>query len=251
MSVDLQPIGARGTTGAVLGQLADAIRRGDLRVGDSLPSERDLAAQLGVSRQTVRKAVRSLVEADVLEMISGQGARSGARLKTTFVPLYLDRTPRAAPSIGEIAEILEARRLLEPRVAVLAGFMHDANDYDRIEAVIALQRQETTLAGIRQLDIRFHLAVAAATHNGAIIALMQTMMGQIDVARDVVTLDERSEARETLDMNERTLRAIASRDQASIEAVMDEHLRMLETAWEHSSGRALPRVVPSFLLGSS
>jgi GntR family transcriptional repressor for pyruvate dehydrogenase complex len=251
MAVDLQPIGARGTAGAVLGQLADAIRRGDFATGDTLPSERDLAGQLGVSRQTVRKAVRSLADADVVELITGQGARSGARVKTSFVPLELDRVPRAAPSIGEVAEILEARRLFEPRVAVLAGFMLTAEDYDRIADVIALQRRETTLDGIRKLDIRFHLAVAAATHNGAIVTLMQTLMSQIDIARNVVTLDESSEARDTIDIHERTLKAIASRNQASIETIMDEHMRMLEQAWEDASGHALPRVVPSFLLGSS
>jgi GntR family transcriptional repressor for pyruvate dehydrogenase complex len=248
MNAELEPIGARGTSGAALERISEAIRQGEFMPGDRLPSERVLAQQLQVSRQTVRKAIQALVEAGVVEVLSGQGARSGARVRSNFVPLDVDRATMPMPNVGDVADVLEARRMFEPRVAVLAGFLMTNEDYDRIAEVLELQRAATTLHGIRQLDIRFHLAIAQAAHNQTIVEVMHTMMRRLDIARHVVTLDEADEACATIDIHERTLAALASRDQSRIEATMDEHLRMMEVAWERATGRALPRAVPSFLL---
>lgn len=246
MSVEFEPIGSRGTAGAATERIAAAIRQGRFRVGDRLPSERDLAQQMGVSRQTIRKAIHALADAGVLEILSGKGPRSGARVASDVVPLELGHR-MAPPNIGEIAGVLEARRLFEPRVAVLAGFLMNDQDYQAIHEVLELQRNAPDLEGVRDLDIRFHLAIARATHNRTVVVLMQALMEQLNVARDVVPLDS-EEALLTIAIHERTLEAIASRDQERIEAVMDEHLAMMEAAWQQASGRALPRTVPDFLL---
>ncbi|WP_320671386.1 FadR/GntR family transcriptional regulator [Patulibacter defluvii] len=246
MSVEFEPIESRGTAAAAMERIAAAIRQGRFGIGDRLPSERDLAQQMGVSRQTIRKAIHALADAGVLEILSGQGARSGARVATDVVPLELGAraTP---PNIGEIAGVLEARRLFEPRVAVLAGFLMNDQDYQAINEVLELQRNARDLEGVRDLDVRFHLAIARATHNRTIVVLMQALMEQLNVARYVVPLDP-DEDRRTIEIHERTLEAIASRDQQRIESVMDEHLGMMEAAWQQASGRALPRTVPDFLL---
>jgi len=59
---------------------------------------------------------------------------------------------------------------------------------------------------------------------------------------------EPGEAERAIDIHERTLAAVMSRDLEAIERVMDEHLAILERAWARESGRALPREVPDFLL---
>jgi DNA-binding FadR family transcriptional regulator len=248
-----RPIGARGTTGAVIQRIATAIREAQLRVGDPLPSERALAEQLGVSRPTVRKAVRALVDAGVLSMRVGRGPNSGAVVESDVVSLDLaGGTPPAPPRIGEIAGLLEARRLFEPRVAVLAGFLMNEDDYEAMASVIELQRASVDdLAGVRRLDIRFHMALAQATHNPTVVALMQVLLERLGVARSVVSIDPDREVSDTIRVHEETLEAVASRDHDRIEAAMDEHLRLLELAWERSSGRALPRAIPQFLLSST
>lgn len=241
MAANFQPLETQGTTDAVLQRIAMAISHGHFMPGDRLPSERDLASQLAVSRQTARNAVKILVDAGVVTVISGQGAGSGARVLSNYVPQGLIGGDRPQPDFRQVASVLEARRLIEPNVAVLAGFKMIDEDYDAMHEVIQLQKAASDLEGIRSLDTRFHLAIAAAAHNRVITAVMQDLTQQLDVARHVVSIDSQTEARATIDIHERTLEAILSRDSARIERVMDEHLRMLEDAWELASSRALPR----------
>lgn len=241
MTSTFQALDAQGTTDAALRRIAGAISQGLFLAGDRLPSERDLAAQLGVSRQTARNAIKILAHAGVLTVISGQGAGSGARIVSNDVPFDLIGGDRPQPDFREVASVLEARRLIEPNVAVLAGFKMIDEDYDAMHEVIELQKAAGDLEGVRSLDIRFHLAIANAAHNRVVSALMQDLMQRLDIARHVVSIDSESEARETIDVHERTLEAILSRDPDRIERVMDEHLSMMEKAWERASERALPR----------
>src|SRR5215211_6866297 len=202
-----KPVEARGTVRQVVERIAEPIRLGRLRFGDRLPAERALAQQLGVSRETVRKAVRALVDAGVLE----------------------------------------ARRLFEPRVAQLAGLLATEDDFAELEGVIDLQHELAAQPQrVRDLDAPFHLALARATHNATVVALMHTLFERLEVAKRFAI--EPGEAERAIDIHERTLAAFMSRDLDSIERVMDAHLSILERAWERESGRALPRKVPEFLL---
>jgi GntR family transcriptional repressor for pyruvate dehydrogenase complex len=241
-----EPVEARGTVRQVVERIAEPIRLGQLRFGDRLPAERSLAQQLGVSRETVRKAVRTLVDAGVLEVTAGRGSRSGIHVRSDLIPPDLLHGPASLP-IGEISGVLEARRLFEPRVAQLAGLLATEDDFAELQGVVDLQRE---LAGdpqrVRDLDAPFHLAVARATHNATVVALMQTLFQRLEVAKRFAI--EPGEAERAIDVHDRTLAAIMSRDLDAIERVMDEHLSILERAWAGESGRALPRKVPEFLL---
>lgn len=238
--------GGRGNVQDVVTVLSERIRRGDLRFGDRLPAERALAASLNVSRTTLRKGIRVLADAGVLEILSGVGRRSGTVVRSELVPAELIGRP--APPISEISGVLQARRLLEPRVAQLAGYAATEEDLAEIAQVIEQQR-EAAAAGdverVRQLDPSFHLEIARATHNETVVVLMQTLLLRLDLTRRP-TVGER-EAELTVDIHERTLAAIAGGDPFRIEVTMDEHLRMLESSWERDSGRDLPRAVPDFL----
>src|SRR5215211_5734438 len=134
-----KPVEARGTVRQVVERIAEPIRLGRLRFGDRLPAERALAQQLGVSRETVRKAVRALVDAGVLEVTSGRGSRSGIHVRSDLIPPELLHGPASLP-IGEISGVLEARRLFEPRVAQLAGLLATEDDFAELQGVVDLQR---------------------------------------------------------------------------------------------------------------
>jgi GntR family transcriptional regulator, transcriptional repressor for pyruvate dehydrogenase complex len=236
----------RGSVGDVVAELSEAIRGGDLRFGDPLPAERTLAARLNVSRTTLRKGIRILADAGVLEIRSGAGSRSGTVVRSELVPAEL--LGRAAPPIAEISGVLQARRLLEPRVAQLAGFAATEDDLAEIADVIRQQR-EAAEAGdvdrVRALDPSFHLAIARATHNETVVLLMQTLLQRLDLPRQPTKTE--GEAEWTVEIHERTLAAIAGRDPFRIEVTMDEHLGMLERRWQQDSGASLPRAVPDFL----
>jgi DNA-binding FadR family transcriptional regulator len=230
----------------VVAQLSEAIRGGDLRFGDPLPAERTLAARLNVSRTTLRKGIRILADAGVLEIRSGAGSRSGTVVRSELVPAEL--LGRPAPPIAEISGVLQARRLFEPRVAQLAGFAATEDDLEDIAEVLRQQR-EAAEAGdvdrVRQLDPSFHLAIARATHNETVVVLMQTLLQRLNLPRQPAIV--KGEAEWTVEIHERTLAAIAGRDPFRIEVTMDEHLRMLERSWQQESGAGLPREVPDFL----
>jgi GntR family transcriptional repressor for pyruvate dehydrogenase complex len=240
-----QEIPGRATHHDVVAQLAGAIQLGSLRFGDRLPSERTLAEQFGVSRATVRKASQVLADASVLEIRSGRGSASGIYVRSDVVPASLTASGDELP-LEEIAGVLEARRLFEPRVAQLAGFLATPDDLGELERIIDAQRQVAAdTMQVRGLDASFHLAIARATHNVTLVGLMQTLQQRLKLARHPLPLTE--EARVTIEMHERTLEAIATRDPDLIETTMLEHLGILEEAWRHQTGREIIRRAPDFL----
>jgi GntR family transcriptional repressor for pyruvate dehydrogenase complex len=246
VAFEFKQVEARGTVRQVVELIAEPIRLGQLRFGDRLPSERTLAAQLGVSRETVRKAVRTLADAGVLEVTSGRGSNSGIHVRSDLIPPELRHGPADFP-IGEISGVLESRRLFEPRVVQLAGLLATEDDFAALQEVIDDQRAGVADPHrVRQLDARFHLALARATHNATVVALMQTLFQRLEVAKRFAI--EPGEAERTIEVHEQTLAALMRRDLNLIERVMDAHLSILEHAWERESGRALPRKVPDFLL---
>jgi GntR family transcriptional regulator, transcriptional repressor for pyruvate dehydrogenase complex len=245
VTFSFQPLESRGTVPQVVERIVEPIRLGRLRFGDRLPSERTLAEQLHVSRETVRKAVRTLVDAGVLEVTSGKGSMSGIHVRSDLIPREL--LHGATVPIGEISGVLEARRVFEPRVAQLAGLLATEDDFAALQEVIDAQLQSADdPQRVRDLDAPFHLALARATHNATVVALMQTLFQRLEVAKRFAI--EPGEAQRAIEIHERTLAALMSRELDAIEVTMDEHLTILELAWERESGRGLPRRVPAFLL---
>jgi len=238
-------IPGRATHHDVISQLTSAIQLGELRLGDRLPSERTLAEEFGVSRATVRKASQVLANAAVLEVRSGRGPNSGTYVRSDVAPANLASTADELP-LEEIAGVLEARRVLEPRVAQLAGFLATPDDLAELERIIEAQREvadDTT--SVRGLDASFHLAIARATHNATLVALMQTLQQRLRLARHPLPLAD--EAQLTIEVHERTAHAIATRDPDLIEVTMLEHLSFLEEAWRQQTGREVIRRAPAFL----
>ncbi|SCL36447.1 GntR family transcriptional regulator, transcriptional repressor for pyruvate dehydrogenase complex [Micromonospora rhizosphaerae] len=240
MSQQFQPIQGRGTVDAVVQRLGRVIRQGTFKPGQKLPPERVLAEQLEVSRQTIRKAIRELEKARVVRIVSDGGPAKGATVVTSYVPAYLLDGPAPEPNVSEVANVLAARRLFETPVAVLAGHLMTHEDHERIREVLDLQRTAKDLEGVRQLDLRFHLAIAEATHNPTIVSLMHDLLERLEIARHVLAYDPDAEMRESIAMHEQTLDAIASRDEQRIRKVMDAHMAMMEHAWERVTGYTLP-----------
>jgi GntR family transcriptional regulator, transcriptional repressor for pyruvate dehydrogenase complex len=245
-----EPVATRRTFEEAVEQIAEKVKSGDLHVGDRLPSERDLAAQMRISRPTLREAVKVLAEAGVLEVRRGQAG--GIFVASEVVPRELLHS-RQEIRFSEVAGVLEARRLLEPRVAQLAA-LH-ASDEDFAVMARTIERQREVAAGedfLRNedlflgLDLKFHLAIARATRNGTIVALMRSLLRQLEIARDMA-MHAPLVPDWTIEIHERTLAAVRSADFALIDEVMDEHLAELEQIWERETGRGLVRPLPDFL----
>jgi DNA-binding FadR family transcriptional regulator len=245
------PVQTRRTFEEAAEQIADKVRVGALRVGDKLPGERALAAQMQISRPTLREAVKVLVDAGILEVRRGPGG--GMFVATDVVGVELVRH-RSSLRLGEVAGVLEARRMLEPRVVQLAAVRATEDDFaalqrsiDAMRALVdagrALKQEDRFL----QLDVQFHLALARASGNATVESLMRVLFRQLEIARDMA-MHLPLVPEWTIEIHERTLAAVRSGDLVEVESVMDEHVGQLERTWEEETARALVRPLPDFLL---
>jgi DNA-binding FadR family transcriptional regulator len=235
------PVQTRRTFEEAVEQIAERITLGELGVGDQLPSERVLATQFQISRPTVREAIKVLADSGIVEVRTG--ARGGAFVKSDFVPRDVLRR-QSDLRFSEIGGVLEARRILEPGVAQLAAHHARPDDFEAMSRTIDLQRRLAASGGtllehedrFLNLDMQFHLAIAKSTGNTTVVALMRNLMRRLEIARDMA-VHEPVVFDWSIDIHERTLSAIQSRDGERIETVMDEHLAQLEDVWHKESGR--------------
>jgi DNA-binding FadR family transcriptional regulator len=151
-------------------QLSDLIASGEFNPGQRLPAERELAEQLGVSRPSVREALIALEIEGKVEVRVGTGV---------FVarPRPL---PVAALNPGEGPfELLRARRVVEGETAALAAKEGTAVEIAEIRgAVEELRRSQTDGQKTDSADRRFHVAIARATHNGPLAAVVEILWDQ-------------------------------------------------------------------------
>jgi len=236
-------IAGRTAVDQAVAQVAELIWSGQLRSGERMPAERSLSERLGISRPTLREAVHRLEHAGLIAVSLG---RAGARVQSDLVPLQLlDEMPHINRS--DISGLLEARRALEPRIAQLAALHGTTEDFDHLLRLVVKQRQAPPDWDLHcQLDTRFHLAIARATHSPTAYALMRELQRRLAVARTYF-LRSPQDPKLLADIHEATGRAIESRDMHRIESEMSSHLGWLERVWERESGMPRLRSMPNFL----
>jgi GntR family transcriptional regulator, transcriptional repressor for pyruvate dehydrogenase complex len=250
------PVQTRKTFEEAVEQIAEKVKLGELAVGDRLPSERALAEQMEISRPTLREAVKILQDSGLIDVRRGAGG--GMFVVTEIVPPELVARRRDM-RIHEVAQVLEARRVLEPRVAQLAAMRAGAEDFDAMARTIDDQRVLIEEGAILQegredrflaLDVRFHLALARSTGNEVLVGLVRSVYRELEIARDM-TMHYEAVPEWSIDIHERTLAAVRSGDPELVDEVMDEHLGQIERTWEQETGTALVRPTPGFLRRAS
>lgn len=219
------------TSEKVVTQLREMIHRGELRPGDRLPPERDLAKLLGVSRPTLRAAIRSLAAVGVLQ--SKQGA--GTFVVESDGPPALDSAPlRMMASLHGFtnSEMFEARRSLEMVIAALAAERATGEQMASMAEEIAgmfasLDDPEQFLVH----DMRFHQMVAASSGNRIMTALMNMVATVLfDVRRK--TVNRARDLKESAEMHRQIYRAIRDRNSDAARNAMRDHLMLAQRAQE-------------------
>ncbi|MGV8906145.1 MAG: FadR/GntR family transcriptional regulator [Acetobacterium sp.] len=146
----------------ILEQIKENIIEGNLKKGDRLPSERQWSEQLGVSRATIREAIRALEMIGLVKCKQGEGNFIAQNFEDTLTqPL----TIMFWLSNGKISEIQELRRALETESAMLAADHMTAEKYDILENICTAIETETDEAVRATLDKRFHYEIAMASEN--------------------------------------------------------------------------------------
>ncbi|BCB92083.1 GntR family transcriptional regulator [Phytohabitans suffuscus] len=241
-----RPVRTRRPFEEAVAQIADAIRAGDLGLGDRLPPERTLATQLDISRPTLREAVKVLVNAGVLDVKPGPAG--GIFVRSDVIPREVNAEDWQV-RIGEVTDLLEARRLIQPRVAQLAGLRATESDFETMSTTLdLLARSMKDRNRFLQLDERFQLSIARAAHNRVLLEQMRHLLYQLRSAKDYALRDGISDSQWALDSLNRLLKAIMRRDPRLIEREMDEHLSYLEQLWAEETSRAQVREIPEFMM---
>lgn len=220
----------RGTTSEeVVMRLREMIHRGELRSGDRLPPERDLAKLLGVSRPTLRAGIRSLSAVGVLQ--SKQGA--GTFVVEADASPALDSNPlRLLASLNGFssAEMFEARLSLEMAIAGLAaeratGDHLAAMAEELAEMFATLDEPEEFLVH----DMRFHQTIATASGNRILTALMNMVASILFDVRSK-TVHRAQDLKESADMHRLIYRAIREKNVEGARNAMREHLLLAQKA---------------------
>lgn len=156
----------------VAAQIDALIQSGQWPVGTRIPPEPQLVEQLGVSRNTLREAVRALVHAGLLEARQGDGTYV---CSASDLGAALHRRLRRS----DIAETLEVRFALEQEAARLAAKRRTEADIEVFRRHLADCNSAKTLDDYIQADMRLHLAIVAATRNSVLIDLYAHMTDAI------------------------------------------------------------------------
>jgi GntR family transcriptional repressor for pyruvate dehydrogenase complex len=168
-----EPVQTPTTFEETVDRLGTAIRLGILAPGSRLPSERELADQLGISRSTLRQAITALVESGHLTSMRG---RSGG----TFV---VPEPPLAEGSPGPLPEdwhqVLDLRIAIEVGAATLAAERIDEEALAIMREAVARMDAVTEFDDYRRADVRFHIALAQASGVPRLVALMTEVQAEV------------------------------------------------------------------------
>ena len=196
-----------------------------LKPGDKLPSERELAEMLQVSRSSIRDAIRGLELMGLVEPRQGAGTIVRELSAESVVNPFANSLKHQR---DQVSELLDFRKMLEPPLAARAAT--HATDDDIAEMEEILQRQETKMAlgeAAVAEDTEFHYSIALASGNTVVLKVLDVVMDLLRETRER-SLQVEGRAQRSLAGHRRILAAIKRRDAESAKAAMRRHVEDVE-----------------------
>lgn len=206
------------------GQLRARIRSGELGTGQALPTERDLVLQTGLSRASVREALRILEVEGLIETRTGRGggsrvSRPAGRELSRHLDLFIWGREVGFEELNEVREALEtvaaegaARRRTEADIADLRA------KTSAVEAVVE------TVPAYLQANVAWHMAVVQASHNDLLIGFMDVLSNAIHKETELEAFDSPAVREATLKIHRSILNAIVAGDSEAARRRMARHV---------------------------
>jgi len=210
----------------IVQQVEESILKGQLKPGDQLPAERDLAQSFGVSRTAVREAVRALREKGLVEAYTGRGTfvTSGT---SQSIKHSLNLITKISQDDGSL-HLAELRRILEPEIAALAAPRIDEQLLSTMrEAVAAMDGGLHNREKYIEADLDFHLALAEAADNPLILALIDSIVELLREQRSSI-FDVRGGPERGQFHHKLILKAVERRDPEAAKKAMRDHLNQVQ-----------------------
>src|SRR5271166_696554 len=196
----------------------------ELKPGDLLPPERQLVKMLGVSRGSVRDAIRSLELMGLLEPRQGLGTvvcSPGASAANPLANALLNKQK-------QVAELIDVRKMIEPHLAGRAALHASRDEIADMEDILLRQEAKVRRGELAvEEDSEFHYSIALASNNSAILKVVDVLM---DLLRDTREHSLQGEGRQekSLAGHRRILSALKRRDAAAAKVAMRRHLQEIE-----------------------
>lgn len=208
--------------------LADRIRElilgGTFVSGTMLPAERDLVTDSGISRGSVREALKILETEGLVEIRTG---RSGGALVTAPTPELLTRSVQVfvRANTVDLKTLLECRVAIEPSLARLAAENATAEQVAEIRR-FHLKAEETIddVVRYRPANFAFHMAIAKAAQNEPLAAFMEAISGPVLEERGFAKMTDPQTRRAAVKEHEQILQAIERHDGDEAARLMQDHL---------------------------
>jgi GntR family transcriptional repressor for pyruvate dehydrogenase complex len=172
---------ASSVTDQAIAKIKDMILSGEFSPGTKLPREHDLAARLGLSRNSLREAVRALTLIGVLDTRVGDG--------TYVTSLEADTLLTGLGLVGDLLEgstlleVHQVRRMLEPVATGLATKRLSEEDFTALEACLERMDQAESTQAFIDADTEFHRIIVSASGNATLASLIQSLSGGMARAR--------------------------------------------------------------------
>ncbi len=225
---------------SVVRQIEQLILRGILRPGERLPSERDLADKLGVSRPSLRDAISDLAERGLLVSRAGSGIFVAEVLGSAFSPAL---TQLFSAHEEAVFDYISFRRDIEGLAADRAATFGSETDLKLIDTIFGkmeLAHQKRDPSDEAQLDAEFHMAIIEASHNVIMLHMLRSMfelLRQGVFYNRQVMFRNRMTRDQLLDQHRAINAAIQSRDPQAARAAVGAHMAYVEQAF-HDQMRA-------------
>jgi GntR family transcriptional repressor for pyruvate dehydrogenase complex len=217
----MKPIERTTLAASAFEQLISHVVNGDWKAGDRIPPERELCQQLGIARTSLREALKAMELVGMLDSRVGDGTFVCPRSEFLARPLLWAFT---GTDETELKDVMEARVMLERDLAGLAAERGSEDEIAKIgDAVRAMKDSVASGTLMIEADMRFHLAVAEAAHNGVLqnaVQLLRNLMRHwINLKLLIPNVPTR-----VLNQHVHIYEAIRSRDADAARAAMRKHL---------------------------
>jgi GntR family transcriptional repressor for pyruvate dehydrogenase complex len=216
----LYPINRPLGVDEVVDRLIKIVINENLKPGDRLPTERELASRLSIGRSSLREAIRTLCAVGALEVKRGSGIYVG----------YCDTSILAKPlawslilSQSSVDQAIEARSVIEVALAGWAAERRSDEDLSAIGELLGkLEKNENDKDIYVEYDLQFHFAIAKAAKNSMILQVF-SIFQQLLRAWMATTYQETKGAKDSMDLHRELFEAIRSKDSKAAREIMHDH----------------------------
>ena len=199
---------------------------GTLRAGDRLPKEADLAAELGLSRSSLREAVKALSLVNILDVRQGDGTYVTSLEPTLLlealsfiVDFHRDAT---------VLELLQVRRILEPAATAIATVRATDDEIEDLRKLLDSLGPDPAVEDLVANDLEFHRRIAVSSGNSVLSSLVESMSAPTTRARVWRGLTQAGVGARTVAEHRAILDAMASRDPEAARSWATVHIAAVE-----------------------